>query len=240
MQWFGSLLPRIQAFLPASTILEIAPGFGRWTQFLINHCENLILVDLSEECIKACQLRFSAYNNITYFTNDGSSLDMVPDNSVDFIFTFDSLVHAEDSIISSYIYQFSRKLTKNGVAFIHHSNLGEYPGYRRLQLIISKIPKLLPLLSKLGILDNVLRDWRAKSMTSEKMMLFANENGMRCISQEKIPWSTNNTLIDCISTIAKKDSIWSRENIQLNNFLFKKEMKNLFNLSQLYDLKPKK
>ena len=34
MQWYGMLLPRIHSFLPAKTILEIAPGYGRWTQFL--------------------------------------------------------------------------------------------------------------------------------------------------------------------------------------------------------------
>ena len=30
-QWFGLIFPRIHAFLPTGTILEIAPGFGRWT-----------------------------------------------------------------------------------------------------------------------------------------------------------------------------------------------------------------
>ncbi len=33
-QWYWVLLPRIHAFVPAGTILEIGPGFGRWTQFL--------------------------------------------------------------------------------------------------------------------------------------------------------------------------------------------------------------
>jgi hypothetical protein len=27
--WFGALLPRLHAFLPTGTVLEIAPGFGR-------------------------------------------------------------------------------------------------------------------------------------------------------------------------------------------------------------------
>lgn len=30
-QWFGTILPRTSQCLPAGTILEIAPGFGRWT-----------------------------------------------------------------------------------------------------------------------------------------------------------------------------------------------------------------
>ena len=36
MQWRLSLLPRILPFVPAGSILEIAPGFGRWTQFLFS------------------------------------------------------------------------------------------------------------------------------------------------------------------------------------------------------------
>ena len=33
MQWRLSLLPRILPFVPAGSILEIAPGFGRWQVF---------------------------------------------------------------------------------------------------------------------------------------------------------------------------------------------------------------
>ena len=51
MHWYGSLLPRISAFVPAETILEIAPGYGRWTAFLKNLCKRLVIVDLSEKCI---------------------------------------------------------------------------------------------------------------------------------------------------------------------------------------------
>src|SRR6266567_7931064 len=33
-QWSGAILPRIQGCLPTGTILEIGPGFGRWTNYL--------------------------------------------------------------------------------------------------------------------------------------------------------------------------------------------------------------
>src|SRR4030095_8370524 len=32
-QWLGAIFLRIRAFIPTDTILEIAPGFGRWTNF---------------------------------------------------------------------------------------------------------------------------------------------------------------------------------------------------------------
>ena len=240
MQWNATILPRIRAFLPVQTILEIAPGFGRWTQFLKDFCGNLIVVDLSEKCIKACQERFAGCSHITYFVNDGKSLDMIPDNTIDFVFSFDSLVHVEDAIVSAYISQLPRKLRQNGVAFIHHSNLGEYSNYIKMQLIISKIPKLRGILIRMGILDDVTPQWRAPSMTAKKMQLYADENRLQCISQELITWSTKHVLIDCMSTIVKKNSIWFRNNKVFKNVFFMKEARSIFNLSQLYDLQSKK
>src|SRR5262245_15107578 len=93
--WWGALYPRIAACLPAATILEIAPGYGRFTQYLKNFCERLILVDLTERCILACQERFADETHLTYHVNDGKSLAMIPDYSIDFVFSFDSLVHVE-------------------------------------------------------------------------------------------------------------------------------------------------
>jgi hypothetical protein len=51
---------------------------------------------------------------------------MVPDDSIDFVFSFDSLVHAEADVMQAYLNQLVRKLKLNGVGFIHHSNIGEY------------------------------------------------------------------------------------------------------------------
>src|SRR5262245_2252109 len=57
-QWQWTIFPRIAAFLPAGTILEIAPGYGRWTHYLKDYCDELIGVDLSRRCVRACQRRF--------------------------------------------------------------------------------------------------------------------------------------------------------------------------------------
>lgn len=240
MQWHGTILPRIRAFLPAQTILEIAPGFGRWTAFLKNSCTNLIVVDLSEKCIRACQEHFTGCSHITYFVNDGKSLGMIPDNTIDFVFSFDSLVHVEDTVMSAYVSQLPRKLKQNGVAFIHHSNLGEYSTYLTMHNMISRIPKLLGILRRLRLADDIRGQWRAPSMTARKMQSYAQANGLQCISQEVVTWGTRRILIDCISTIVKKDSMWSRENKVFKNVFFMKEARNLANLSRLYDLQSRR
>src|SRR5437868_619124 len=70
MQWYGTLLPRVHRFLPADHVLEIAPGFGRWTQYLKDHSRKLTLVDLSARCIAACRERFAADQHLNYHVND--------------------------------------------------------------------------------------------------------------------------------------------------------------------------
>ena len=125
-QWFGAILPRIHLFIPTGTLLEIAPGHGRWTHYLRKYCERLLVVDLSQKGIEACQKRFAGSPNITYHVNDGVSLSMIADESVDFAFSFDSLVHAEMDVIGSYVAQLAKKLKPNGVGFFHHSNMGSY------------------------------------------------------------------------------------------------------------------
>src|SRR5439155_18238383 len=102
----------------------------------------------------------------------------------------------------AYICQLQRILINAGVAFIHHSNLGEYD---RTYSRIRKIPKLEGLLMRLGILEQNV-SWRDFSVDAKKVERFADENGLRCLSQEIIPWGTKRTFIDCISTIAKNNS----------------------------------
>ncbi len=122
-QWFGCLYPRLHRFLPVGNLLEIAPGFGRWTSYLLEYVRGRYTgVDLSQSCVEYCKERFSGSSNTAFLVNDGLSLDSVEDGLFDFVFSFDSLVHANLVVHQTYIPQILRKLTPNGVAFIHHSN----------------------------------------------------------------------------------------------------------------------
>src|SRR5262249_47692758 len=120
--WWFTIHPRIHRFLPARRVLEIGPGHGRCTERLLDCWHALALVDLSPTCLEKCKTRFSGKQNVTYHITDGKSLAMLPRNSVDFVFSFDSLVHAEADVIQSYIEQLASILAPQGAAFIHHSN----------------------------------------------------------------------------------------------------------------------
>ncbi len=73
-QWYTSLLPRLQAFLPAARILEIAPGHGRWTSFLLPYSKIYVGIDLSELCVDFLGKRFHGMTDAHFFANDGISL----------------------------------------------------------------------------------------------------------------------------------------------------------------------
>ncbi|MCA9404032.1 MAG: class I SAM-dependent methyltransferase [Candidatus Omnitrophica bacterium] len=234
MQWYGTLLPRLHQFVPAGTILEIAPGYGRWTHYLKDNCDQLIIVDLVQKCIDFCKERFAQSNHISYHTNDGKSLSMVPDGSVDLVFSFDSLVHVEEDVIRDYLKEFARVLKPDGFGFIHHSNLGEYRDYLKN---IEKVAFAKEILYKLRLTDHIT-NWRAPSMTADKLDGFAAETGLQVLTQEKINWGRS-LLSDCISTFTPKNSRYARPRKVIANPHFRRESDYLRDLSGAYQLTDK-
>jgi len=198
-QWNGTIFPRIRDCLPAGTILEIAPGFGRWTHFLMDYCDELWAVDKSSECMEACRRRFASVSHVRCHLNDGRSLSMIPDGSIDFVFSFDSFVHTNRDVVEAYVRELRTKLKIGGKGFIHHSNFGEYVDSPR-----ERLPDVLakPLI-KLQILD-----WahhRNPSMTAELFRVLCEQNGLHCIAQELVNWR-GRRLIDCLSLFVRSDS----------------------------------
>jgi hypothetical protein len=227
MQWHRTIMPRIQAFVPAPSILEIAPGFGRWTEKLKGLCQKLTVVDLSEKCITACKDRFLSDNHIAYHVNDGKSLEMVADQSIDFAFSFDSLVHVEQDVIEAYLSQLAKKFTADGIGFFHHSNAGAYAAYFTL---VGRLPDPGGWINRTGIIERN-RCWRALSVTADRFAEIAQNVGLQCLTQELINWRSRR-LIDCLSVFAMKGSRWAHSNRQVRNKYFMAEAKECKRLSR--------
>jgi SAM-dependent methyltransferase len=226
-QWYGTIFPRIHRFLPAPTILEIASGFGRWTHYLKAQCELLHAVDRVEKCIDACRRRFAADAHVRCYVNDGRSLAMVPDGTVDFVFSFDSLVHVRREIIEAYLMQLATKLTPDGVCFLHHSNFGEYSRAARKQ----KPGAVKRFLTRAKIIDTYQH--RSPDMTAELFREISAGYGLSCIAQEIINWR-GRRLIDCLSTITLRGSKWDRPVRLVRNPAFMKEAQLVRRWSDLY------
>jgi hypothetical protein len=118
---------------------------------------------MSAKCVAACQQTFAKASHALFYQNDGLTLKMTGPVKFDFIFSFDSLVHAEADVFAAYIPQIIALLTDIGFAFIHHSNFANS-----------------------GAKEN--RGARSESVTANLVSRLVQEAGGHIIIQEVINW----------------------------------------------------
>lgn len=205
IQWEGSILPRIAPFVPCERALEIAPGFGRWSRHLRPLCGALTLVDLVGDAVAACRERFAGDSGVSCFQNDGRTLPMVEAGSIDFAFSFDSLVHCELPELESYLAELSGKLARQGAAFLHHSNF---------EAVLAARP---------GSYNHF---WRAESVSADAVAAAAARSGLTCIAQEVVNWGGIEGC-DCFSTLTRQGSRWERELVRVENPYFMEEARSM-------------
>jgi SAM-dependent methyltransferase len=211
MLWERSLLPRLRRFLPEEgTLVEIAPGFGRWSGYLLAHARALHLIDLAPKCIAACRERFKASARVSYAVNDGRSLPGVPAGAVDFVFSFDSLVHAGLDALSGYAAELRRVLAPDGVAFLHHSTAGEHRVYyQAMSALPSGVRRRLA-----GVLD--FQHGRALDVTAAAARAELERAGLVVFLQERINWGTKRC-IDCLTFACLPGSRHARPTVIVEN-----------------------
>ncbi len=234
-QWHATLLPRLRPFIPTGTICEIAPGYGRWTQYLLGQCDRYVGVDLASRCVDACRERFSSSDHASFEVNDGRSLPMLGADSVDFVFSFDSLVHVEADVIAAYLGELARVLAPDGIAWLHHSNLGQFDReLRRMEqaeAVARRVPVLRSPLTKLELIE--WGHWRAESMTAARLVDMAADVKLACVGQEIVNWR-GSRLIDCISVVARPGSVWDRPNKLVRNRNFVNEGASARSISAVF------
>jgi SAM-dependent methyltransferase len=237
-QWYGSIYPRIRRFLPASSILEIAPGFGRWTQFLLEHCDTLIGVDIAPRCVDACRQRFADRPGAVFEVNDGRSLPTVTDLSIDFAFSFDSLVHVEAGVVRGYLTELARVLAPGGVAFLHHSNYGSYQRSARALALFQGVFGHMPAKARRALFcAGAYRSvqWRAPSVSAARFAELCEDAGLRCAGQELVNWAGGVILLDSFSVVTRPGSPWDRSGRMVKNRMFRSEACSVRRSSSVYD-----
>ncbi len=120
-QWRQAIVEHFMApYVPEhSSILEIGPGGGRWTDVLRQRAERLVVLDVAERPLQLCRERFRHASNIEFLLGDGRSIG-VPDQSIDGIWSYDVFVHINPADARSYIREFSRILRPGAHAVVHH------------------------------------------------------------------------------------------------------------------------
>lgn len=202
-QWAGMILPRIFPLLPASRMVEIACGYGRWTRYLLDHCDHLVALDLSAKCVEACQGRFASEadeGRCEVRLTDGRSLAGVENEAIDLVFSFDSLVHVEQDVIDDYLSEIARVLKPGGSAFLHHSNRADDRA-------------------------NIERGGnRTKSVGAKTVRSAAEARGLQVRIQERVTWQSS-TLRDCFTLLTKASG--AGEPIIIDNLEFWRDASRL-------------
>ena len=86
-----------------ASVLEIGPGGGRWTQFLMPARE-IVLVDLNAEFFPYLEDRFRDHAaKLRFYQTSGYELAGVETESVDFVFSFGTFVHIRPRGIDEYL-----------------------------------------------------------------------------------------------------------------------------------------
>jgi ubiquinone/menaquinone biosynthesis C-methylase UbiE len=120
--WKSSLISEFMTpyLTPASTVVEIGCGHGRWSSHLIGEGRKVFLQDITPECVEYCRGKFGP-DAATYITSDGD-LSQIPDRSVDFVWCFDVFVHVEPNDVEPYVREISRIIKIGGQCVLHHAD----------------------------------------------------------------------------------------------------------------------
>jgi ubiquinone/menaquinone biosynthesis C-methylase UbiE len=172
----------------ADDVVEIAPGHGRWTEYMVGRTGSLTLADVTASCIDVCRERFGQYDNIRYFVNDGRSLPG-GNASADLIWSFGSFVHIDPRDTNAYLAEFARVLKPGGRFVIHHSG---WPDWTL---------RLVPFTRRAGRPGRVVQHriahgfWKPGgdrvAMSSERFSKLARSHGLRVDHQVR-QWGPRN------------------------------------------------
>lgn len=124
-QWEHVIKPNL-AGQQVRRVLEIAAGYGRNTAKLADIAEEIWVTDVNASCIAACEKRFVDWTGscrLHFVQTDGLGFRGVPEGRIDFIYSWDSMVHFTPEVLRQNIFSASRLLVPGGRGFIHHANL---------------------------------------------------------------------------------------------------------------------
>ncbi len=106
----------------SSVVLEIGPGGGRWTKYLLN-AKKIILVELNPDFFQYLKTRFNKHiDKLEFYQTSGYEVDKIDDNSVNSVFSFGTFVHIDPEGINQYLAQIRRVLTPSGIAVIQYAD----------------------------------------------------------------------------------------------------------------------
>lgn len=218
LQWQNTILPRVNQFLPTDSIMEIGCGRGILSQHLLPYATLLTLVDFIDTRSQGMLPAVTSEPKVNFIVNDGLTFSDIADKSIDFAFSFFSLVDADHTTMQSYIKELDRVLTQSGTAFIHHSNA--------LQKSEEK---------QNSSLMELVRRVRADDVNAEAIKSICKQHDLEPRIQECVSWIPGYPPVDCFTTLVRPNNIDVNNIGQFTNLDFEDEVSyGISNLQPIY------
>ncbi len=109
---------RLMALVNTNTVvLEIGSLAGKWVQFLV-HAKKIICVDINDLGFKYIRQKLP-HAPVEFYLTRGDELRGIAGNSVDLVFSMDTLVRVPKGAVRRYFKEIRRVLKPSGRVFIH-------------------------------------------------------------------------------------------------------------------------
>jgi 2-polyprenyl-3-methyl-5-hydroxy-6-metoxy-1,4-benzoquinol methylase len=161
---------------PQVDVLELGCGGGKFSQRLAPRSRSLLCTDISSTMIEHTRASLEEQNlsgNVSYRLLNGVDFDGVANDSVDFIFSYDVLLHVQMQNVFSYLVDARRVLRENGVLMLHQINLASEGGMAHfLSQFVGDTWK--------RDFDDPRRRGHVYFMSADQMRALADQAGLSC------------------------------------------------------------
>lgn len=176
------ILLRYKDIIDYSSVMDFACGEGRIAKFFSPLSGKLYMVDSSHTAIDVCKEKFATSSHVMPLCNTSGPIP-VEANAINFIYSWDAMVHFTYKDIDYYFSEFSRVLAEGGLIFVHHSNLSAKQ-------------------QEMAVFEQWNFNYGGRSnIISEDIARIAHHYGLKVLEQKVINWGGLD--LDCISIILK-------------------------------------
>jgi SAM-dependent methyltransferase len=113
----GFLLDNLR---PGMSAVEIGAGGGRWSRYFVGRVARALLVDATPASERAIRAHCD-WPGFEFVVSHDGSLPRIPDDSIDFAFSFDTFVHFEPTLFDGYLAQLGRVLKPRAKLVLHYA-----------------------------------------------------------------------------------------------------------------------
>jgi SAM-dependent methyltransferase len=110
------VLHELQFVPEGASMLEVGCGAGRMTASFARRFATVYALDISEEMQNLAKKHLACFENIHWVLGDGTNLSVIPNESVDFVFSYLVLQHLPtEGLAMAYVREMLRVLKQRGI-----------------------------------------------------------------------------------------------------------------------------